>query len=241
MRMNDPIGKAILAMIRKSDYAHAGEEEAIDLVFCNIPKDPARMILDVGCGRGGTADYVYRKGWGNVCGVDIDSESIEHAKKTYPDIEFTATDVELISKKISKRFDMIYLFNSFYAFKDQHCALMQMNEVSTEKGQLIVFDYVNHIRDQNKVPFINWNPLVLNNIKTSFSDSGWNIENVKDVGNCYKKWYSNLVSKIEARSDEIIQLSDEEWFRYVKDFYQKVYDSISEGIIGGAIVYAVKK
>jgi cyclopropane fatty-acyl-phospholipid synthase-like methyltransferase len=60
--MNSPQGKRILALVREGDYAHPGEERAIDLIFSSLPRDAAREVLDVGCGRGGTADYVRAHG-----------------------------------------------------------------------------------------------------------------------------------------------------------------------------------
>ena len=71
MKMQHFVGKQMLAMMRKGDYAHAGEEEAIDLVMNKIPKDNTRLILDVGCGLGGTAKYIQDHGWGKVTGIDI--------------------------------------------------------------------------------------------------------------------------------------------------------------------------
>jgi hypothetical protein len=50
--------KQLLAFIRGSDYAHAGEEEAIDLALRPVPRRPDQLLLDVGCGLGGTAKYV---------------------------------------------------------------------------------------------------------------------------------------------------------------------------------------
>src|SRR5262249_50260458 len=84
MRMNDYSGKEFLATVRAEDYAHAGEDEASELVFKDIPAKVDRMILDAGCGRGGTADYVQRHGWGEVVGIDIEEQSIERAKEKYP-------------------------------------------------------------------------------------------------------------------------------------------------------------
>src|ERR1700679_1547306 len=71
MKMNNFDGKAFLATVRGEDFAHAGEEEAIDLAFAGIGAQPDWQVLDAGCGRGGTADYVNRHGWGNVVGIDI--------------------------------------------------------------------------------------------------------------------------------------------------------------------------
>ena len=51
MRMNSPKGKELLAMIRRGDYAHPGEEEAINLVFKHRKPEAGCRILDAGCGR----------------------------------------------------------------------------------------------------------------------------------------------------------------------------------------------
>ena len=53
--MNSFQGKQALALIRGGDYAHAGEEEAIELTLSSVEKNSATQILDAGCGRGGTA------------------------------------------------------------------------------------------------------------------------------------------------------------------------------------------
>jgi hypothetical protein len=52
--MTSVTGKQLLALIRESDHAHAGEEEAIELTLRNNPKCTDRLLLDVGFGRGGT-------------------------------------------------------------------------------------------------------------------------------------------------------------------------------------------
>ena len=236
--MNSPIGKQILALVRKSDYAHAGEEEAIDLTFESISKDPDRLLLDVGCGRGGTAHYIQRRGWGTVLGADIDSDSITYARKTYPEIEFTVADVKLLSETLSKRFDLIYLFNSFYAFLDHSRALEQLRRVSCESGQLIIFDYFIRSRSRGSFPFREWNPLDISTVRTLFSGSNWYVTKVNDISDFYANWYLDLVLRIETRAGEIIDLAGEEWFRFVRSFYHKVLASIEKGILGGTIVYA---
>ncbi len=53
MRMNSASGKAILSLVREGDYAHPGEEQAIDLVFRTFLKKSDCQVLDLGCGRGG--------------------------------------------------------------------------------------------------------------------------------------------------------------------------------------------
>ena len=76
----------ILSVVRNGDYAHPGEEDSIRLAMEDFPLDRRRKILDVGCGRGGTAYYIQSQGWGRVTCFDIDEVSIEYANLTYPTI-----------------------------------------------------------------------------------------------------------------------------------------------------------
>src|SRR5262245_54062872 len=116
MHMNSFTGKRLLSLIRESDYAHAGEEEAIELALRNEARRPEQLLLDVGCGRGGTADYVRNHGWGSVVGLDSEPDSVARARQVYPEIEFHVCDVTEAASVIGRKFDLIYLFNSFYAF-----------------------------------------------------------------------------------------------------------------------------
>jgi hypothetical protein len=80
-QMNSFAGKRLLALVRGGDYAHAGEEEAIELAFRAAPKSPLLSILDVGCGRGGTVAFVRRNGWGQIAaGIDREGDTIAYAR-----------------------------------------------------------------------------------------------------------------------------------------------------------------
>lgn len=241
MEMNSPIGKEILALVRKADYAHAGEEEAIDIVFKNISKDASRFLLDVGCGRGGTAQYVQHRGWGRVLGVDIDSDSIDYAKKEYSDVEFIAGDAMNLDRYLSRQFNIIYLFNTFYAFSDHHKALEQFRKLSPESGQLVIFDYMLKPQGRKDFLFKEWNPLDFSVIQSLFLATDWRIVKTDDISALYRKWYKKLVSRIEASSEKIIVLAGKEWLDFVSSFYHKILDAIEKQLLGGAIVYAERQ
>jgi hypothetical protein len=53
MSITPPTRKRILAMVRDGDYAHPGEEAAIDLAMRDFTPDRERLIPDAGLGRGG--------------------------------------------------------------------------------------------------------------------------------------------------------------------------------------------
>ena len=80
-QMNSFDGKRLLALVRGGDYAHAGEEEAIEIAFRGMAKRPEQSILDVGCGRGGTIAYLHRNGWtSTAAGIDRERDSIDYAR-----------------------------------------------------------------------------------------------------------------------------------------------------------------
>jgi SAM-dependent methyltransferase len=239
MDMNSPLGKEILALVRKADYAHAGEEEAIEIVFKDMPKDPKRLLLDVGCGRGGTAEYVQRKGWGAVVGVDIDSDSIEYARRKYPGVEFMAADAMNLAQGLPRRFDIIYLFNTFYALSDHLRALRQLRALSHEPGEVFIFDYLLRSKDRQEFPFKEWNPLDFSIIQKLFPAAGWRVTRTDEISALYAKWYKELVLRIDAASDAIIALGGREWLDFVRTFYGKIVDAIERNLLGGAIVCAV--
>lgn len=128
--MNSFVGKRLLALVREADYAHAGEEEAIERVFADLPKCADRRLLDVGCGLGGTADYLRREGWGRVVGLDRDGDSLGHARARYPEVEFVEGDVGEAPRLLPRTFGQIYLFNVFYALEAQREALAALRAVA---------------------------------------------------------------------------------------------------------------
>lgn len=235
--------KQLLSIVRDGDYAHAGEETAIDLVFADIQPDPNRAILDVGCGIGGTADYVQKKGWGKVIGIDQDGASIEYAQKHYPNIAFHRLDVINVPKDFSKQFDLIYLFNAFYSFDDQDGALNSMHDVATPQATLLLFDYVNRgsyqdqgmaLRGRPIVPYAIHPEAIIDNLKTT----GWQLMQQINLDREYQHWYAQFVDRIAQKKRELIAASDESCFQQFQKVYQYFLEEITQGRLGGMLISA---
>src|SRR5262249_52628297 len=135
-------GQKILSLVREGDYAHAGEEEAIELAMSGVEKDARRTVLDAGCGRGGTADYLHKNGWGFVVGIDIQTESIKAARQNYPDSKFLVCDVCDVDQCVDQHPDIICMFNAYYCFKDQSKALRALLKIAQPTTRMIIFDHV---------------------------------------------------------------------------------------------------
>jgi SAM-dependent methyltransferase len=245
MQMISFSGKKLLALIRESDYAHAGEEEAIDLTLRNYPKRADQLLLDVGCGRGGSANYIQATGWGRVTAIDVEPESIERARAVYPAIEFLACDVLDSGSVLARQFDLIYLFNSFYAFADQPRALSVLGQLASPTGCLTLFDYTDRGGYHDKPlmcdgqPFLP-NPIDLCTIGPMLRQSGWELRAVEDLTAEYDRWYAALIQRMDARRAAITDSVGDEGFAFVRAQYAGLLGAIRDGRLGGAIVHAVK-
>ena len=243
MQMISYTGKQLLALIRGSDYAHAGEEEAIELTFRPVPRRASQLLLDVGCGLGGTAKYVQDRGWGTVVGLDVEPDSIARARRVYPGIEFHACDVAQAGSVIGRKQDLIYLFNSFYAFGDQSGALAALAQLASPSGQLILFDYTDRGGyDSNPLlcdgePFIP-HPLRLTTIGDTMRRAGWQLIGVEDLTGAYERWYDALVQRIDGKRAQIVDIAGSEGFTFVRGMYVGLLEAIRGGRLGGAIVRA---
>lgn len=249
MRMNSAPGKEILSLVREGNYAHPGEELAIDLVFADLPGDPTRQVLDIGCGRGGTADYVRSHGFGEVTGIDIDAETLAAAQKLYPEVNFIVADATRISELWQSRFDLIYLFNAFYAFPDQQRSLQEMHRVARAGATLMIFDYTGRDGSPHdsggessslRKPFNNqgWTPIHPERFPDQLARAGWELERTVNFTAEYRQWYQQLCERIAAKREQIISGYGLEWYEYVLTTYRELLASLEDGSIGGSAYWA---
>ena len=241
--MNQPEGKRLLAAVRQGDFAHPGEAEAVFQTWSRLPKRPNQLCLDAGCGRGGTAALVQDQGWGRVTGLDVDGESIEEAKGTYPQIEFIKAAVTEAGERFPGRFDLIYSFNAFYAFPNQPAALRSLRRAAVPDGALCIFDYVDR-GGFRESPFArlpeshHWKPLQPDSLPVLLSDSGWQIEAFVELHSDYRRWYDTLVERFAARRSALHEAFDEDLVKYAEAYYTAMRDAVRAGSLGGAVAYA---
>jgi ubiquinone/menaquinone biosynthesis C-methylase UbiE len=239
MNMNSFEGKRILALIRDGDYAHAGEEEAIERAFRSIPKSANRWMLDVGCGRGGSADYLRRQGWGHVEGIDRDADSIEYARATFPQIGFHVCDVLDVPRTVARNFDIICMLNAFYAFTEQRDALAALRKVAKSGAQLVIFDYTVGEKSLGaNRPDLMPHAIQLSGIAAMLREAGWKPGAVEDLSADYARWYATFVDRISRKRAEIENIGGADWYNFVLSMYSGLRGVIEQGGLGGAILHA---
>jgi ubiquinone/menaquinone biosynthesis C-methylase UbiE len=219
-----------------------GEEEAIEIALAEVSKDNKQEVLDVGCGLGGTASYIQQHGWGKVTGTDIDSEAIAYAKIKYPQVVFHTCDVVNLPLLFTLRFDMLYIFSSFYAFNEKKLALESMRKVSKKGCRLIMFESVDHSMDEDFHQEVKDNyPLVFPIIEQMLAETGWEFSKFKNLDKEYCQWYKDLIQKIIHKKDEVIKLYSEETFDYAIKTYTTLLKYAEKGAHGGGVLYANAK
>lgn len=238
MNMNSFEGKQILALVRDGDYAHAGEEEAIERSFRSIPKDSERWMLDVGCGRGGSADYLRRQGGGHVVGIDRDAESIEYARATYPEIGFHVCDVLDVPRTVTRTFDVIYMLNAFYAFDHQRDALTGLRKVAKSGAQLVIFDYTVGAKAGDTPNPMMPHAMRLSEIPAMLHETEWEPGAIEDLSADYTRWYAEFVRRIQLKRAEIEKIGGSNWYNFVFSMYSGLHGAIAGGVVGGALVQA---
>lgn len=241
------IGKQLVSYLRQGDFAHAGEVDAIDLVMRYFNKDMEQSILDAGCGLGGTAQYIQNQKWGTLSGFDIETEAVKYARENYPSVNFFSCDVADADQVINKSFDIICLFNSFYAFSDQHKALKVLNNLAKSGGKIALFDYSDPYENEqnplfrpgseNITPFI---PIKLNKINLLLQNTGWAVLDTIDISSQYSKWYKQLIDNLVNNKAEILNKFNLDAFEHALNTYLKIKKSIDANALGGVIIYAQK-
>lgn len=239
-RMNSPEGKAILAMVREADYAHPGEEEAIMLASGLVQRSGIQRLLDVGCGRGGTAAWFDRQGWGQVVGVDVDSASIEYARRHYPGVTFFRRDVADLAQLALDPFDLVYLLTAYYAFSEQRKALGQIRAVCRTGGTLLIVDYTQP-GTSSVPPELGGeigNPMVLQTMTADLAATGWMVETVDDWTPRFVGWYESLLKRFRQRRSDIIEIAGTNWYEYVVRWYGDLHRALADRRLGGAVITA---
>jgi SAM-dependent methyltransferase len=243
-QMNSFAGKRLLALVRGGDYAHAGEEEAIELAFSAVPKRPQQSILDVGCGRGGTIAFLRRNGWGQIAaGIDREGDSIAYARAHYPGIQFEVCDVVEVPRVLARSFDIIYMLNAFYAFDAQREALAALRQVAGAGARLVIFDYLDRGGLAGDPLVVNVgkivsHPIEMSRIPDDLAAAGWKLDSAEEVNDRYRRWYADLVARIERKRAEIVALGGEDAFAYMLAVYGGMLAKIERGLLGGVLLNA---
>jgi SAM-dependent methyltransferase len=162
-------------------------------------------------------------------------------------LKFHRCAADEVSRTVPAEFDLVVMFNTLYCFPDQRRALQQAAAVTVAGGRLAIFDYSAPSRTPEVKQFYqsyartHWVPIVTDEIEQTLDQTGWKLCSLEDQSSNYRRWYRELIDKIDARQDAIVSAHGDRWFEYARQRYQTLLDAIEAAIIGGVIIHAEKK
>ncbi|HEU5281413.1 MAG TPA: class I SAM-dependent methyltransferase [Gammaproteobacteria bacterium] len=241
--------RRLLSAIRNGDYAHPGEEEAIELILKEldalITLPPENInVLDAGCGLGGTANYIQLKKHYHVSGIDLDATSIEHASKHYPNVSFTHDNIlNILNHYSPQQFNITYLFNVLYAFSNKTEVLHLLASIAKPGGLLIISDYCTtdktniHLLDLADKPM---HPIALSGIEKTLNDASWKLVKLIDLDDHYRRWYSGFLEKLKTSKPVILKTFTLDVYEKVEKAFTDILNKLNSGGLGGGIIFAIK-
>lgn len=242
-----PLNQArlLLSQLRGGDFTHAGDKEAIDMVITKLKQEHPEALtgncLDVGCGFGGTADYLLKQGVKHIWGIDVDKAVIGYAKSKYKGIEFLTLDAASASAHFKREFfSFIYLFNVLYAIEDKANVLKQLAEVAKPGAILMIFDYSTI---DNAEPILDlagnpMRPIYTKEIRQQLQESGWEVLEVRDLSSNFITWYEQLLQKLDEKKQELKGHFLEKDIAKFSATYIHILHQLRHKTLGGLMIYA---
>lgn len=109
-----------------------------------LPANKKALILDIGCGMGQFIQYLKKKGYTNVIGIEIGQEAVDYCKKNnIGNIHKIDNINEFINSKVNK-FDIIILKSVIAHFKREDVILnLQLIRNALKDGGIIIVETFN--------------------------------------------------------------------------------------------------
>ncbi|BAY46139.1 putative methyltransferase [Scytonema sp. HK-05] len=236
----------LLSQIRNNDHAHAGGDVHIDHLVNEIPSEHSRL-LDIGCGLGGTMQYLHGVGWPEVVGIDLNKDSIEVARERFPNGKFYTLDAMDINSAELGWFSHFVSINTFIHISDKKQLLRKIGETANFNARIFISDFRDLGRyklspisvagsDPFSFPFENDDA-----IAKMFDGTGWQIDALEDVSAEYYRWYKEFVNQIFNAMPDIMKQIGDIGYAQLKNEYLQYIDLFERGFLGAVFIRAIWK
>lgn len=242
--------KQIISKIRQGDFSHIGGLKALSIMLSEIGEVDHRIregnVLELGCGFGGSANFIHQSGYDNLWGIDIKPDTINYASSKYPEINFKAADILDITDEFDANFfSFVYSINTVSSISDQNNLWQEIKNICKQGAILALVDYTIPTRNElpvmlkpdEKVKY----PIPLDDTRRIMQYIGWEIITEKDVTYDFKQWHLQMINEIKKRADLLMSAGfSEDEIHYVIDYYTNIIALMDEKKINGTIIIARK-
>ncbi|MGI9274341.1 MAG: class I SAM-dependent methyltransferase [Endozoicomonas sp.] len=229
--------KRLVADIRGGDYSHPGSKEIITIIMDGVYPSRDNRILDVGSGLGGTTEVLTQ--YGQVVGVDNDTDVLKYAKEKYASLNFIEADAHSLHTAFPENsFNIVTLLSSFYSFKHPESVCQSLAKVCKPKSKLKLLDYTSQL-PESKNPFHNNNlfkPINKENIQNTLGK--WKIESIRDVSKDFENEYQYIIDRLHKEEQRLVKKFGRSAYNKVLSSYLIIHSTLVSGDLGGAIIFA---
>lgn len=110
-------------------------ERIFKLIMNTLPSYRTARFLEIGSGTGNVLGFLYRNGFFNLTGYEIEESGLEISRKTFPEINFEYQNILEPGSK-SNQFDAIGMFDCLEHFLDETEPLENVRELLCPGGKL---------------------------------------------------------------------------------------------------------
>jgi len=82
-------------------------------------------------------------------------------------------------------------------------------------------------------------PIEMSRIPGDLAAAGWKLDSAEELNEPYRRWYADLVVRIERKRAEIVALGGEDAFAYMLAVYGGMLRKIEGNLLGGVLLNAL--
>jgi ubiquinone/menaquinone biosynthesis C-methylase UbiE len=199
--------------VKESDSFMQAQENLTDYCISLLPDLRNKEILEIGCGNGVQAIYIYKKFYPlSITGIDLNKGNIDIANEErelaeVKDVKFIVGDAQNLTQITSDSVDILLNIESAFHYPDKPAFLKEVHRVLRPGGQFLIADLLS-IREKTEGLMKLWGKSMVHhfwNLKRyneEFKNSELEISYTEDISDRVRKgWsmYLKWIPKIEKK------------------------------------------
>ena len=207
-------------------FISTGGIDSTKVIFKENPIPQGAKVLDVGCGIGGPAKFLFDEFGADVLGIDLASNCIRIASKRYESISnlnFKVADA-LTYPFEDNTFDLIYSRDVILHIASKDKLFSRLLNATKPGGKLVMTDYCcgpQELWDEEFKAYVaqrGYTLVTVDQYKSILEKAGWVVERAEDK----TEWFKEILETERARA---IKNKDE----FLAQFAEDDFDHLMEG------------
>ena len=207
-------------------FISTGGIDSTKVIFKENPIPQGAKVLDVGCGIGGPAKFLFDEFGADVLGIDLASNCIRIANKRYETISnlnFKVADA-LTYPFEDNTFDLIYSRDVILHIASKDKLFSRLLSATKPGGKLVMTDYCcgpQELWDDEFKAYVaqrGYSLVTVDQYKSVLEKAGWVVERAEDK----TEWFKEILETERARA---IKNKDE----FLAQFAEEDFDHLMEG------------